>query len=77
LALNFGVQILGTTSAAATLTLSNPGTGTLHLAASNVVVITGANPGDFSVVTGTTCINNFGIQRVGTGGFSPGTKVFT
>ncbi len=55
---NFNNQVINTTSAAMTVTLTNGGTDTLHLAASNAAVIGGANAGDFAMASGTTCINS-------------------
>jgi hypothetical protein len=53
---DFGIQAVGTTSAAKNGTLTNTGTATLHI--SNVA-ITGTNAGDFAIVVGpsTTCTN--------------------
>ncbi|MGA7796134.1 MAG: choice-of-anchor D domain-containing protein, partial [Candidatus Acidiferrales bacterium] len=51
----FGNQGVGTTSSASTITVSNPGGSTLHIA---TVAIGGTNAADFAVATtGTTCTN--------------------
>ena len=47
-------QIISTTSAAQTVTLTNSGTDVLHIA---TVALGGTNPADFAIATGTTCTN--------------------
>lgn len=64
-ALVFGNQRKGTTSAAQTVTLVNNGGATLHLAASNALVVSGSNPPDYAVVSGTTCANGLAIAASG------------
>src|SRR5216683_2229598 len=56
--LAFGNQPKGVTSAALTATLTNSGSDTLSLAASNAVAISGANATDFAIVAGTTTCKN-------------------
>ncbi len=59
-------QNVGTTSANATVTLTNSGGLGVQLAASNAVVISGANAGDFAIFpTGTTCINSATVGASG------------
>ena len=53
-AVAFGNQLLSTTSAAQSVTLTNGGTGTLNI---STVALGGANPGDFASAAGTTCTN--------------------
>jgi len=56
--LSYNNQVVNTTSSPQTVTLTNSGGGTLHLAASGAVVISGTNASDFAVVTAsTTCTN--------------------
>lgn len=55
--LSFNNQVVNTTSSPQTVTLTNSGGTTLHLAASGSVVISGTNASDFTVATGTTCID--------------------
>ncbi|HUK54940.1 MAG TPA: choice-of-anchor D domain-containing protein, partial [Candidatus Binatia bacterium] len=50
--LSFGNQVVGTPSAAQTLTVANSGTGSLTVSAVNFV---GPNAADFAVVSGGTC----------------------
>jgi hypothetical protein len=62
----FGSVTLGATSAAMTATVTNTGTLAAMLAAANPVTITGANPGDFAIVAGTTtCVANFVLAANG------------
>jgi len=63
--LTFAGQNVGTTSAAQSVTLTNTGTGNLVLA-TTPVTLTGANPGDYTIATGTTCTANLSISPNGT-----------
>ena len=63
--LPFGNQPKSTTSAPLTVTLTNAGTDTLHLAAANAVAISGANAGDFAIAAGTTCVNSAAVAAGG------------
>ena len=64
-AVDFGNERKGTASAARTVTLTNNGGATLHLASSNAVVISGPNSGDFAIATGTTCTNGLSVASSG------------
>jgi len=63
--LPFGNQPKSTTSTPLTVTLTNGGTDTLHLAAANAVAISGANAGDFAIAAGTTCVNSAAVAAGG------------
>jgi hypothetical protein len=52
---NFANQRKGTTSAAATVTVTNVGGASVTLAAATPVTFAGANAGDFATAAGTTC----------------------
>jgi hypothetical protein len=58
--LTFSVQNVGTTSAAQKVTVTNTGTANLVLAATPVS-ISGTDPSDYAIATGTTCIANLSI----------------
>jgi hypothetical protein len=58
----FAIQALGTTSAVQTVTLRNVGTAALSI---QTVAITGANSGDFAVVSGSTCTNGANVAMNG------------
>jgi hypothetical protein len=72
--LNFGNQLVGTTSAAQTVTLTNTGTATLTFSGSGIA-ITGANSGDFaetntcgsSVAAGANCTISITFKPAATG----------
>jgi len=59
---SFGNQRVGSTSAVQTLMLTNTGTDVLHI---TTVLLTGANPGDFAIATGTTCTNGLAVATNG------------
>jgi hypothetical protein len=81
--LNFGSQLVGSTSAVQTVTLQN---GTSELLLVNNVAITGANPGDFVAVSdncngtilapGGTCIMHVAATPTGVGDRSAVLQVF-
>ena len=48
----FANQVINTTSASQTLTLSNPGTSSLNISGISIV---GANPTNFTITPATTC----------------------
>jgi hypothetical protein len=54
-AIAFGSQLVTTASAASSVTLTNNGTGTLTFAATNPIILTGANPGDFALTPANPC----------------------
>ena len=56
---SFGNQKQGTTSTASTITVTNNGTLNATLTAGTPVTITGTNPGDFAIASGTTCVASF------------------
>jgi hypothetical protein len=58
--LTFSVQNVGTTSAAQKVTVTNTGTANLVLAATPVS-ISGTDPSDYAIATGTTCTANLSI----------------
>lgn len=72
--LNFGNQLVGSTSAAQTVTLTNTGTATLTISGSGIS-ITGANSGDFaetntcgsSVAAGANCTISITFKPTATG----------
>jgi len=53
--LTFATQLVGNASVAQSLTLTNNGTGALTFAATNPIILTGANPGDFAFAPASTC----------------------
>jgi hypothetical protein len=58
----FANQSFGTTSAAQTVTLRNTGAATLNL---QTVALAGPNPGDFTIVNGSTCTNGATVTPSG------------
>ena len=61
----FGNQTLATTSAAQTITVTNSGNLASTLTAGTPVTITGTNPGDFAIASGTTCVASFVLTASG------------
>jgi hypothetical protein len=61
----FGFVPKGTKSAVMSVTLTNTGTDTLNLAASNAAMISGMNATDFAVASGTTCTNGLPVAANG------------
>lgn len=57
----FGNQQQGVVSLAQVVTVTNTGTASATLNAGTPVTITGTNPSDFTIITGTTCVANFVI----------------
>jgi hypothetical protein len=62
--LSFGSVSIGTTSAAKTSTLTDTSTsGTLNITS---IALSGADPGDFQIASGTTCPTSGSVQPLGT-----------
>jgi hypothetical protein len=59
----FANQIIATSSAPQSVTLTNTGTDVLHL---TTVVLGGTNPADFAIAAGTTCNNGATVAASGT-----------
>jgi hypothetical protein len=72
-AVPFGSVPVSTTSSVMNVTLSNTGNGVLQLG-NPALSITGANPGDFSFASGTTCMN---LNTFGQGGSCVVSLTFT